>query len=174
MLDFIQDFEHSYKVLSNADPNNDFPLYYTRESYDIAVADIQEEGSGVLIVNCDSPKVMGLFREFMNKHYQTLYVLDINTCSVSLIVDDDNMLSTHEMSDGSTVCNDFIQEDTECSSIDADEECGDFIQEDTDPSTIDTDEECDDNCKCINCVAEETETNEVICGKNCKCINCLS
>jgi hypothetical protein len=163
MLNFIHDFEHSYKVMANIDPNNEFPLYYTRDSYDIAIVDIQEEGSGVLIVNCDSTKIMEEFRGFMNERYQTVYVLEINTSSISLIVDSRTLLSfglpIEEVSDGSSEYNDFIQEDSEPSIIDTDEESV---------------EQCADNCMCINCTTEKSERNEVVCGKNCKCINCLS
>ena len=161
MSNFIFDFNESYKDRFVIGNTSNCSLNYTPESYYKTISDIEDEGSGLLNINCDSDESLNIFNNFIKQYYPSIYVIELNVNSISLIIDE-------------TVL-EIRVEDRE-----PDEESDEEPVEESEEEPVEESEEepeitkCLYNCKCINCMTEEKEKNETICLCDCKCINCNS
>jgi hypothetical protein len=147
-------------------------LYYTDESLLNAITDINDEGSGLLIINCKNTAVLDIFRQTLIDTYKNMCVLETHGNTIWVMVDESDFDSMEE----EDVCSD--EEEDVCSDeeedVCSDEEEDVCSDEEEDVCSDEEEDVCSDECKCINCAAEQTELNETICDDGCKCINCSS
>jgi hypothetical protein len=157
MTDFIHAFNNMCKD-QMTDVITIPPIYYTDESYEIAMTAINEEGSGVLVVDCCVSSTVDLFQLFLKNLYKSVYVLELNGTKISVLIDE-TIFNIDEESIRSTVMSDD-EESIRSTVMSDDEECSVIV--------------CQSTCKCINCLTEKMESDETKCVDDCNCINCHS
>lgn len=145
MSKLINNFNNIHKHQLSICESVDFttcPIYYTSESFETSLMDVNEEGSGVLMFHCNTSTSINILKNFITTAYSDVYILEITDNNISIVVDE--KLFNPEV----------ILDNPECSVDCKCINCSAELEERNE--TI-----CKPNCKCINCYSESHATNSL-------------